>query len=227
MAALLMTLDEARAELARGPQPGLAGYQRNSVAALTVYYNDARSRGRKLTYDGAPQVVRRGPMVDRPGPGPHRHRDQAPRVAIPSEIEQGRSFDPTLSYGKLRSAERGGTSTVETASVGSEIGATVQRSDGPNNVGGRLIQTLPGDLSAYYLATDYATGRAGLFYIDRPKIDAGMVVGSTGVMRNTMDRDPAYYRRLAQQAAVQRELTGAVLKDINRRNREAWSNRSG
>jgi hypothetical protein len=224
MAELLMTLDEARQELARGPQPGLAGYQRNSVAALTVYYHDKRSRGR-LTYDAAPQVVRRGPMVDRPGPGPGQHRDQAPRTVLPSEIEQGRSFDPSLSFGKLRSVERGGTGTVSTEV--NEVGANLQKRDGPNNVGGDLVQTLPGDASQYYISIDYNTGKAALFRYRQPQIDAGMVTGASGVARNTMDRDPAYYRRLAQQAAVQRELTGAVLKDMNRRNREAWSNRSG
>jgi hypothetical protein len=95
----------------------------------------------------------------------------------------------------------------------------------PSQGGPRLVTYLEGDLSNYVLQVDPATQRPALFYYPRGRIDPVAVGTSHGTVTRTMDHDRSYYLGMARQAAVQRELTGAVLKDINRRNREGWSGR--
>jgi hypothetical protein len=61
-----------------------------------VFFTDAKPRAKPRRQETAQETVAR--LADEY----HRsQRDQAPRTVIPTEIEQGRAFDPTLSYGKL------------------------------------------------------------------------------------------------------------------------------
>jgi hypothetical protein len=111
--------------------------------------------------------------------------------------------------------------------LGREVGATIQRTGWPNEVGGDLVQVLPGDASSYYVAIDYNTGKAALFRYRQPQIDPGRVGNSRGTLTTTMDRGPAYYQRLARQANARRELAGVQLKAMNEANRKAWEGRRG
>jgi hypothetical protein len=111
--------------------------------------------------------------------------------------------------------------------LGREIGATIQRRDWPNEVGGEHVMDLPEGAASYYVATNPETGKAALFRYKLPQIDPGRVGNSKGTLTTTMDRGPAYYQGLARQANAQRELAGVQLKAINEANRKAWEGRRG
>jgi hypothetical protein len=108
--------------------------------------------------------------------------------------------------------------------------ATVVGPNAPNpgmTVGADLVQVLEGDASSFFISVDPKSGKAALYRYRLPQIDPGEVVGATGRPTHTVDQSAAYCRRLAQKAAVQRELIGAQLKAINAANRAAWEGRGG
>jgi hypothetical protein len=221
----LMTLEEARRVLKEEPKAGAENYVRHATASAVIYMNDAVKRGYSyMTVDRAEtsqQAVARIAAEwrrNRPqtrtadGSGPSGMRD------VP-----GRTNDQPVRYAPF---ERPKEFAREEAR-GTDLRSSWANIQGPTKsaglkVGGRLVQTLPGDLSAYYLAVDPATNKTGLYYLDPVEQDPGMVGRSDGTTARTMDRSPAYYDTLRRQAATQRELSGIKLRSINEQNRNYW-----
>jgi hypothetical protein len=192
----LMTLAEARSELAGPRKRGAEGFVRNAAAAAVVYMHDAIRRG-TMTND----AVRIGPMFDRPG----RTHDQP----LYQPFEKSREWLSESARGVRLDESWANIQGPNTPNPGEEVGAD-------------LVQTLPGDVSSYYIAAD-ERGRACVYRYRLPQIDPGRVGNSRGTMTRTMDRGPDYYRSLARKGQTARELAAAPLRAINEANAKYWS----
>jgi hypothetical protein len=209
-----MNIMQARAimDAQLSPHPPPYGDWRVAGQVIANFYARHPEKLRVFTTDGS------GPSGMRNRPG-RRTSDQPPVRYQP--------FEPT------KSREAGSREWLTEQSRGvklDESWATVVGPEAPNPgmiTGADLVQTLPGDASSYFISVDPKTRKAAVYRYRQPQQNAGAVARSNGTMARTMDRDAAYYRGLARQAEVQRELAAPVLKSINAANQRFWQGAKG